>query len=136
MQFERIAAALANAGERPARATKAVPTHRRRRCTRHAPAGHGCGWNPKRIAAFTRCAFQQQGSRASPFRGELKAAGGGHGNTLGFADNGAQPAVAKPIFHQGEQLEVVASLRVKHTARIEPGLIKSRRKQVASTNYP
>ena len=136
MQFEGIAAALADAGQAPARPAEPVPRDRRGRDARHAPPGDGGGWKAKRIAAVARRSLQKQGDRAAPFRRELKAAGRGHRDAPGFADDGAKPAVAKPFFHQREQFGIVPRLGIEDAFGIEPRLIKARREQVARACCP
>ncbi len=101
MQFERIAAALANALEPPARGAQPIPGNGSGRRTRHPPASHGSGRKFKRIAALPPLPLQQQGNRMAAFRRQLQPPGRGHGDALGLADHRAKSAVAQSVFHQG-----------------------------------
>lgn len=42
----------------------------------------------------------------------------------------------QPIFHQREQLRIIAGLSVEHAAGVQPGLIEPRREQVAGLHDP
>ncbi len=42
----------------------------------------------------------------------------------------------QPIFHQREQLRIVAGLRIYHAARVQPGLVEPGREQVAGPHDP
>ena len=135
MKFERIAAALADAGQPPLRPAKPVPWDRRRRCARHAPASHGRGRKAERIVPLARL-FQQQGHRAAAFRGKLQPAGRGHCHPPGLADHRAKAAVAEPFLHHGEQFGIIARLGVNDALRVQARLVEPRSEQVAGADRP
>lgn len=136
-----LAPLLSDEFEVPPRAPEAVGELRARkgrggRRGRDAPAGERGGRLAQGVRPVARVLLQEKRDRAPALGRELQPARGGQTGAPGLADYRAQPAVPQPFLHDGEQLVVVARLRVQHPVRRQPRLVEAGREQVAALHHP
>ena len=98
----RLAAALADQIDPPARATNAFDREGSRGRGGDSPAGDGGGRHGEGIAPLARMALEQQGDRLAALSRQLQPACIGHRGASHLADHRAEPAVAQPFLHQRE----------------------------------
>lgn len=100
----RLAAALANEIDAPARPPHALHGQRRGRHAADLPPRHCCGRLAQGIDIALPPFPQQQGHRAAFLRRQLQTPRGRHGNLADFAHDGAQPSMPQPLFHDGKHI--------------------------------
>ena len=132
----RLAAALSDQIDPPARATNAFDREGSRGRGGDSPTGDGGGRHGERIAPLAGMALEQQRNCLAALGRKLQPAGIGHRGALHLADHRAKPAMPDPLLHQREQFGIIPGLGIENALRREPRLVQAGREQVAAPDHP
>ncbi len=132
----RLAAALADQLDSPARARDPLSRKLERGHAADPPPARGRRRNGQRILAAAPPAPQHQDHGRIVLGGELEAAGGGHAGAADLADDRGQAAMPQPLLHHRQRILVAAAFGVDDAAGREASLRESRGEQVAPADHP
>lgn len=79
---------------------------------------------------------QQQRQRGAAFRRQLQPPGRGHPNSPDLSDYRAQTTVTQRVLHDRQHFGIVTCFRMDQAVGVQPGLIQSRREQIATAHDP
>lgn len=78
----------------------------------------------------------EQHRRPAIRSGELQPAGSGHVRRLHLGDHAGERPVAQRVLSHGENVDILAALRIEQLARTKTYLFEARRVEVEGSNGP